>query len=50
VFDQKSTSADILGLLTHAADLQDNSAPQAHVEATQRHVRERFVRILGRAP
>ncbi len=49
-FDPKTASTGVLGLLARAADLPDFAALQAHVEETQRQVRECFVRILGRAP
>jgi [glutamine synthetase] adenylyltransferase / [glutamine synthetase]-adenylyl-L-tyrosine phosphorylase len=49
-FDPKTAHAGILVLLARAADLPDFAALQAHVKDTQRHVRECFVRILGRAP
>jgi glutamate-ammonia-ligase adenylyltransferase len=49
-FDPKSVGAGILTLLARAADLPDFAALQAHVEETQRQVRECFVRILGKAP
>jgi [glutamine synthetase] adenylyltransferase / [glutamine synthetase]-adenylyl-L-tyrosine phosphorylase len=49
-FDPKTASAGVLALLARAADLPDFPALQAHVEDTQRHVRECFVRILGKAP
>jgi glutamate-ammonia-ligase adenylyltransferase len=49
-FDPKTANTGILALLARAADLPDFAALQAHVEETQRHVRECFVRILGRAP
>jgi glutamate-ammonia-ligase adenylyltransferase len=49
-FDPKTAHAGILVLLARAADLPDFAALQAHVEDTQRHVRECFVRILGRTP
>jgi glutamate-ammonia-ligase adenylyltransferase len=49
-FDPKSARAGVLGLLARAADLPDFAALQAHVEETQRQVRECFVRILGKAP
>lgn len=49
-FDPKTASAGVLGLLARAADLPDFPALQAHVEETQRRVRECFVRILERAP
>jgi glutamate-ammonia-ligase adenylyltransferase len=48
-FDPKSASAGVLELLARAADLPDFPALQAHVEETQRRVRECFVRILGKA-
>jgi len=48
--DPKTASAGVLTLLARAADLPDFPALQAHVEDTQRQVRECFVRILGRAP
>ena len=48
--DPKSVGAGILALLARAADLPDFPALQAHVEETQRQVRESFVRILGKAP
>jgi len=48
-FDPKTASSGVLGLLTRAADLPDFAALQAHVEETQRQVRECFVRILGKA-
>ena len=47
--DPKSVGAGILALLARAADLPDFPALQAHVEETQRQVRECFVRILGKA-
>jgi glutamate-ammonia-ligase adenylyltransferase len=49
VFDPKTSSVGVLALLTRAADLPDFAALQAHVEETQRQVRECFVRILGKA-
>jgi glutamate-ammonia-ligase adenylyltransferase len=49
-FDPKAASEGVLALLTRAADLPDFPALQAHVEETQRQVRECFVRILGKAP
>ena len=49
-FDPATASAGVLGLLARAADLPDFPALQAHVEETQRQVRECFVRILGKAP
>ena len=49
-FDPKAASAGVLALLARAADLPDFAALQAHVEETQRHVRDCFVRILGKAP
>ncbi len=49
-FDPKTASAGVLGLLARAADLPDFPALQAHVEETQRQVRECFVRILGKGP
>ena len=49
-FDPKTASAGVLGLLARAADLPDFPALQAHLEDTQRQVRECFVRILGKAP
>jgi glutamate-ammonia-ligase adenylyltransferase len=45
-FNPKTASAGVLGLLTRAADLPDFPALQAHVEETQRQVRQCFVRIL----
>jgi glutamate-ammonia-ligase adenylyltransferase len=47
-FDPKTANAGVLELLTRAADLPDFAALQAHVEETQRQVRECFVRILGK--
>jgi glutamate-ammonia-ligase adenylyltransferase len=47
-FDPKTASSGVLGLLTRAADLPDFAALQAHVEETQRQVRECFLRILGK--
>ncbi len=47
-FDAKSASSGVLELLARAADLPDFPALQAHVEDTQRRVRECFVRILGK--
>ena len=47
-FDPKTASAGVLELLARAADLPDFPALQAHVEETQRQVRECFVRILGK--
>ncbi len=49
-FDPKTASAGVLGLLARAADLPDFPALAAHVEETQRQVRECFVRILGKGP
>jgi glutamate-ammonia-ligase adenylyltransferase len=49
-FDPKTANAGVLALLARAADLPDFAALLAHVEDTQRHVRECFVRILGKAP
>jgi glutamate-ammonia-ligase adenylyltransferase len=49
-FDPTTTGTGVLALLARAADLPDFTALQAHVVETQRHVRECFVRILGRAP
>jgi glutamate-ammonia-ligase adenylyltransferase len=49
-FDPKTASAGVLALLARAADLPDFAALQAHVEETQRQVRECFVRILGKGP
>jgi [glutamine synthetase] adenylyltransferase / [glutamine synthetase]-adenylyl-L-tyrosine phosphorylase len=49
-FDPATASAGVLGLLARAADLPDFPALQAHVEETQRQVRECFVRILGKTP
>jgi len=49
-FDPKTASAGVLSLLTRAADLPDFPALQAHLEETQRQVRQCFVRILGKAP
>jgi glutamate-ammonia-ligase adenylyltransferase len=46
--DPKSVGAGILALLARAADLPDFPALQAHVEETQRQVRECFVRILAK--
>jgi len=49
-FDPKTARAGVLALLARAADLPDFAALQAHVADTQRHVRDSFVRILGKAP
>ncbi len=49
-FDPKAASAGVLDLLARAADLPDFPALQAHLEDTQRQVRECFVRILGKTP
>jgi [glutamine synthetase] adenylyltransferase / [glutamine synthetase]-adenylyl-L-tyrosine phosphorylase len=49
-FDPKTANAGVLGLLARAADLPDFPALAAHVEETQRQVRECFVRILGKGP
>jgi [glutamine synthetase] adenylyltransferase / [glutamine synthetase]-adenylyl-L-tyrosine phosphorylase len=49
-FDPKTANAGVLALLARAADLPDFPALAAHVAETQRHVRECFVRILGKAP
>ena len=49
-FDPKTAGAGVLTLLARAADLPDFAALQAHVEDMQRHVRECFMRVLGRAP
>ena len=48
-FDPNSAGAGVLELLARAADLPDFPSLQAHVEETQRRVRECFVRILGKA-
>ena len=48
--DPKSAGAGVLALLARAADLPDFPALAAYVAETQRQVRERFVRILGKAP
>jgi len=48
-FDPKSASSGVLELLARAADLPDFPALQAHVEDTQRQVRECFVRIVRNA-
>ena len=45
-FDPKTASSGVLALLARAADLPDFPALAAHVEETQRQVRECFVRIL----
>ncbi len=47
-FDPKTANAGVLALLARAADLPDFPALAAHVEDTQRKVRECFVRILGK--
>ncbi len=49
-FDPKTANSGILALLARAADLPDFPALHAHIEDTQRRVRECFVRILGKAP
>jgi [glutamine synthetase] adenylyltransferase / [glutamine synthetase]-adenylyl-L-tyrosine phosphorylase len=49
-FDPRTAHAGILALLARAADLPDFAALQAHIEDTQRRVRECFVRILGSSP
>jgi glutamate-ammonia-ligase adenylyltransferase len=49
-FDPKTANSGVLALMARAADLPDFTALQAHVGDTQRHVRECFVRILGKAP
>ena len=49
-FDPKTAGTGVLALLARAADLPDFPALQAHVEETQRQVRECFVRILGNGP
>jgi glutamate-ammonia-ligase adenylyltransferase len=49
-FDPAAASDGVLSLLARAADLPDFPALQAHVQETQRQVRECFVRILGSAP
>jgi glutamate-ammonia-ligase adenylyltransferase len=49
-FDPKTAGAGVLALLARAADLPDFPALQAHVEDTQRQVRECFRRILGKVP
>jgi [glutamine synthetase] adenylyltransferase / [glutamine synthetase]-adenylyl-L-tyrosine phosphorylase len=49
-FDPKTANAGVLALLARAADLPDFTALGAHVEETQRQVRECFVRILGKVP
>ncbi|HML08996.1 MAG TPA: bifunctional [glutamine synthetase] adenylyltransferase/[glutamine synthetase]-adenylyl-L-tyrosine phosphorylase [Xanthobacteraceae bacterium] len=50
VFDPKTTNAGVLALLARAADLPDFAALAAHLEDTQRRVRECFVRILAKRP
>jgi [glutamine synthetase] adenylyltransferase / [glutamine synthetase]-adenylyl-L-tyrosine phosphorylase len=49
-FDPKTAGTGVLALLARAADLPDFPALTAHVEETERQVRECFVRILGAAP
>jgi [glutamine synthetase] adenylyltransferase / [glutamine synthetase]-adenylyl-L-tyrosine phosphorylase len=49
-FDPKTASSGVLELLARAADLPDFAALSAHLAETQRAVRARFVRILGKAP
>jgi glutamate-ammonia-ligase adenylyltransferase len=49
-FDPKAASAGVLSLLARAADLPEFPALAAHVEETQRQVRDCFVRILGKRP
>ena len=49
-FDPKTASAGVVSLLARAADLPDFPALQAHVVETQHHVRNSFVRVLGKAP
>jgi glutamate-ammonia-ligase adenylyltransferase len=49
-FDPKNASPGVLELLARAADLPDFAALSAHLAETQRVVRARFVRILGKAP
>lgn len=49
-FDPAAASSGVLSLLARAADLPDFPALQAHVEETQRQVRQCFVRILQAAP
>jgi glutamate-ammonia-ligase adenylyltransferase len=49
-FDSKAASAGVLSLLARAADLPEFPALAAHVEETQRQVRDCFVRILGKRP
>ena len=49
-FDPKIASPGVLELLARAADLPDFAALSAHLGETQRAVRARFVRILGKTP
>jgi glutamate-ammonia-ligase adenylyltransferase len=49
-FDPKIASPGVLELLARAADLPDFAALSAHLAETQRAVRARFVRILGKTP
>jgi glutamate-ammonia-ligase adenylyltransferase len=50
VFDPKTASSGVLGLLTRAADLPDFPALQAHLAEMERETRECFVRLLGAHP
>ena len=50
VFDPKTASSGVLGLLTRAADLPDFPALQAHLAEMECETRECFVRLLGARP
>jgi len=49
-FDPETASSGVLALLARAADLPDFAALAAHLQETQRQVRECFVRILRKGP
>ena len=49
-FNPETASQGVLELLARAADLPGFPALSAHLAETQRAVRARFVRILGKAP
>jgi glutamate-ammonia-ligase adenylyltransferase len=48
-FDPKTAGVGLLRLLARAADVPDFTTLDAHVAETQTHVRQSFLRILGKA-
>jgi len=48
--DPKTASAELLGLLTRAADVPDFATLEAHLMETQARVRKSFMRVLQETP